>query len=334
MLTLEEIENISFHRSGLGGYKTDDVDTFVDNVILKVKDLESSNRELENRIEQLNAQIKLFKEKQESVQDAIITAEMTSKSLVRDATHKAEVLVTDANTKAENIIKEATEKSEKLISESNTKAETIINNAVLQSAKKVDENNHILENQKKLITQIQNEVTKFKEALIQSYRSHLEVINSLPKADEFKAYQEKLDEYYPITQPSEPKPVKDTGSKSVEVNEPAKNNTDNTASEKQEVKNAAEKTNKDNQTKTTASIDINKAVIEEKEEVIFSSSKKTTDIKKETVAKDDEAEDVPTKNVSANKREPVIIPDDSKKKSDTKFGVLKLDDTLDADSKK
>src|SRR5574344_1505525 len=122
MLTLEEIENISFRKAGLGGYKTEDVDTFVDGVILKVKSLEIANKEVEGRIEQLNAQIQKFKEKEDSVQDAIITAEMTAKSLVRDAAHKAEVIVTDANTKAENMIKEASEKAEKTLSESNTKA--------------------------------------------------------------------------------------------------------------------------------------------------------------------------------------------------------------------
>lgn len=318
MLTLEEIENISFRKSGLGGYKTDDVDNFVDGVIVKVKDLQSANKELESRIEQLNVQIKQFKEKQESVQDAIITAEMTSKSLVRDATHKAEVLVTDANTKAENIVKDATEKAEKMIAESTKKADTIMDNAVRQSAKKVDENNKTLENQKKLITQIQNEVTRFKDALIQSYRSHLEMIDSLPKADEFKAYQEKLDEYYPTASASgnEEKPSEKT--------------------EKTDDKPADEK--KDDAKNNT--IDISKSVIKEKEdeEIIFSSAKSEKEYKQENNIREtennDEAEDIPETDISANKREPVIIVEKPEKKQDGKFGVLKLDDTMNTDKKK
>ena len=57
MLTVEEIENISFRRSGIGGYKVEDVDTFVDGVIEKVRQQERTNQELEARIEQLNRQI-------------------------------------------------------------------------------------------------------------------------------------------------------------------------------------------------------------------------------------------------------------------------------------
>ena len=43
MLTMEEIENISFRRSGLGGYKVEDVDTFVDGVIEKVMQEEENS---------------------------------------------------------------------------------------------------------------------------------------------------------------------------------------------------------------------------------------------------------------------------------------------------
>ncbi len=319
MLTLEEIENISFRKAGIGGYKTEDVDTFVDGVILKVKDLENTGRELENRIEQLNAQIQIFRERQESVQDAIITAEITAKSIVREATHKAEIMITDANTKSENIIKEATEKSENMLAESNTKADTILNNATRKSAEKVDENNHILENQKKLITQIQNEVSRFKDALIQSYRNHLEIINSLPKADEFKAYQKKLDEYYPTAEVP---------------------NSENKEQPKQDIKKAEPKSEVQ---KKIPVMEVTKAENENKnkKEDVFSSSenKDVLHLSKKPVEKDkikdNEAEDVPAEIKSDNKREPVIINNgEDDKKNPTKFGVLKLDDTLDNDSKK
>lgn len=302
MLTLEEIENISFRKAGLGGYKTDDVDTFVDGVILKVKDLEIANKELESRIEQLNEKIQKFKEKEESVQDAIITAEMTAKSLVREATHKSEVMLTDAKTKAENIVKEATEKAEKTLSESNQKANTVINNAMRQSAKKIDENNKTIENQKQLIIQIQDEVTKFRDALIESYKSHLKIIDSLPKAEEFKRYQKKLDECYPTSTPAVPvkaeeKPV-DTVKKTADTKKPEPIKKPQPTEKKPETPVKPE----------------NSAVNEKKETEIFSSSKTGYDIKPNANTKaDTEAEDMP----SENKREPI------------KFGVLKLDDIED-----
>ena len=92
MFTLEEIENVSFRRAGISGYKIEDVDTFVDGVIEKVRALDLANKEMEARIEQLNVQISKHEAQAESVQDAIITAEMTAKKLVRDANMKSEVM--------------------------------------------------------------------------------------------------------------------------------------------------------------------------------------------------------------------------------------------------
>lgn len=204
MLTLEEIENISFRRSGLGGYKIEDVDSFVDGVIEKVRDLELANKEFELRIEQLNERILKHEENADSVQDAIITAEITAKKLVRDATQKAESILSSANNEAETLVKEAREKAEATLYESETRAETILNSALTRSASSIDENNRIIEQQKQHIIQIQSEVTRFRDALIDSYKNHLKVINSLPKADEFKQYQSKLQESYPVASPVTP----------------------------------------------------------------------------------------------------------------------------------
>lgn len=207
MLTLEEIENISFRRSGLSGYKTDDVDSFVDSVIEKVRDLELANKELELRVEQLNARILKHEENAASVQDAIITAEITAKKLVREATEKAEKTVSEADAKAAATLNDAEQRSSSMLSEAEIRSETILNSALARSAASIDANNRIIEQQKQHIIQIQSEVTRFREALIDSYKSHLKVINSLPRAEEFKQYQEKLDESYPTSEPATPESV-------------------------------------------------------------------------------------------------------------------------------
>lgn len=207
MFTLEEIENVSFRRAGISGYKIEDVDTFVDGVIEKVRALDLANKEMEARIEQLNVQISKHEAQAESVQDAIITAEMTAKKLVRDANMKSEVIIADANAKAENIIKEAEDKAAAKIADADTRAETILDNALSRSASSIDENNRIIERQKQHIKSIQSEVSRFREALIDSYKNHIKIINTLPKAEEFAQYQTKLDENYPPEKPFTPSSV-------------------------------------------------------------------------------------------------------------------------------
>ncbi len=209
MLTLEEIENISFRKAGLGGYKTDDVDTFVDGVIIRVKELEIANKELEDRIEQLNKKILKYEENAESVQDAIITAEATAKKLVKNAEEKADKIVSEAQEKADRTVEEADAKAEKTLLESSTKAETVLNNVLSKSSKSVDENNRIIEAQKIQIKKIQDEVAKFKEHLIATYQSHLDLINTLPDEEESKTYREKLDKAYPVQEPHSPEAVQE-----------------------------------------------------------------------------------------------------------------------------
>lgn len=220
MLTLEEIENVSFRRSGLGGYKIEDVDSFVDGVIEKVRHLELANKELETRIEQLNRQLLKHEEQADSVQDAIITAEITAKKLVKDASFKAEKLLSDAKARADAMVAEADEKAYATVAESDTRAQTILNSALSRSASCIDENNRIIEQQKQHIIRIQSEVTRFREALIDSYKNHLKIINSLPKAEEFKQYQTKLEENYPPASPKTPESVeqdiRDEADKAVE----------------------------------------------------------------------------------------------------------------------
>lgn len=218
MLTLEEIENISFHKSGLGGYKMDEVEDFVDKVIKKVKSLENESREYENRIELLNKQIQEFKEKEDTVQSAIITAQMTAKQIVMDATEKTDKQLSESKEKAEKILNESKEKSEKLIKESKERAERLnaetdkkieekYNKALRESAEKIEENNRILDAQKKNIIKLMGEANNFRNSLLRAYKQHLNVINSMAKGDDFRKYQKDLENNYPAMNGNKPLPV-------------------------------------------------------------------------------------------------------------------------------
>lgn len=230
MLTVEEIENISFRRSGIGGYKIEDVDNFVDGVIDKVKDLELSNKELESRIEQLNKQLLKHEEQAESIQDALITAEKTAKTLVRDASLKAETILSEAKQEAEKTVSEADEKADRTVAEAEARSQTILNSALTRSAASIDENNRIIEHQKQQIIRIQSEVTRFREALLDAYKNHIKMISALPKAEEFEQYQEKLEENYPYSEPVTPRSVE------TEIQADADEAVEKTRKEKTEIK--------------------------------------------------------------------------------------------------
>ncbi len=208
MLTLEEIENISFHKSSMGGYKRDEIDNFVDKVIKKVKTLENENRELESRIELLNKQIQEYKENEDTVQSAIITAQMTAKQIVMEATEKsdkqlseskeeAEKLLSESKKKSEEILTEAKEKAERLNAEADAEIEEKVNKALRESSDKIDENNRIIDVQKKNIIKLMGEANNFRNSLLRAYKDHLNVINAMAKGEDFKKQQKELEHNYP-----------------------------------------------------------------------------------------------------------------------------------------
>ncbi len=203
MLTLQEIENISFRESrfSMRSYSCEDVDKFVDDVTETVKDYESKISELKARIAALEAQIQTHEEKADSVQDAIITAEVTAKSLIKKASSKAEKIMSEAAVKSEKIVAESKKTAQDNIYTSAEKARMILDNALSGSAQCVAENNRILEDQKVYITMLQDEVTQFRESLLDMYKKHLEMINSLPEKQKCREYQESLDENYPTEEP-------------------------------------------------------------------------------------------------------------------------------------
>ena len=204
MLTLEEIENITFRKAGLSGYKIEDVDSFVDKVIDKVRSLELANKELESRIDSQNKDIQKYKEKEEGVQNALITAQITAKRIIDDANEKSEKTVSDAQAEAEKLVREAKERTDKLNAETDAKIEEVMNKALRESSEKIDENNRILDAQKKNIIRIMGEANKFRNSLIQSYKQHLNIINSMSKAEDFKKQQNELDEKFPPAEGNRP----------------------------------------------------------------------------------------------------------------------------------
>lgn len=215
MITLEEIENITFRKSGLGGYKIDEVDSFVDDVVDKVKSLELAQREFELKIENQEAEIKKYKEKEDSVQNALISAQVSAKQIKSEAERKAEDKLTEAESEAEKTIKEAKEEADRILSEAKEKAdqinadtdakvEELMNKALRESSDKIEENNRILDEQKKSIIKLMGEANKFRNHLLKEYKNHLSIINSMSKGEDFKKKQAELDKNYPKSEGNKP----------------------------------------------------------------------------------------------------------------------------------
>ena len=91
MLTIDEIKNISFRKaSRSGGYRAEDVDAFIDEVI-----------------DRLATRLEEYREDEETVRNALLTSQKMSDACIKEAREKAAKILRDAEEKSQNMLAEA-----------------------------------------------------------------------------------------------------------------------------------------------------------------------------------------------------------------------------------
>lgn len=162
MYTLEEIRNITFTKT-LGGYKTAEVDDFIDTCADTVEALVAENEDLKKKMEVLANKVLEYRNEEDSIRTALLTAQRMGDTVLREANHKASLILEDAKIKAEKIEEVARQ----------------------QITAEMEE----LERLKKL-------VSDFKTQILNVYREHLAMIDVLPdyKAPETPAEEQPVEE--------------------------------------------------------------------------------------------------------------------------------------------
>ena len=161
MLSMNDIINASFRKSGFSGYRTDDVDQFIDQVkesydALVKKDLEqkesyerlkAENDQLVEKIKILAAKVEDYRVEEDEIKNALVSAQKLGDASIRESRHKAEIIVKDANIKAERIVSGAKQS--------------------------------VIEQQKEM-ERLQQSVSDFRSKLLNLYKEHLTLIDALP----------------------------------------------------------------------------------------------------------------------------------------------------------
>ena len=184
MLSLNDIINVGFRKSGFSGYRTDDVDAFVDKVresydeLLKrcsasderAEKAEEQNRESGEKLKVLAAKIEEYRAQEDEIKNALLSAQKLSDASVREARHKAEIIVKDAELKAEHIAGDAERK---------------------------------IVDQKKEFEHLQKTVSDFRSKLLGLYKEHLTMIDALPS---YKPEPAPVKQTIPAPQPRQTPP--------------------------------------------------------------------------------------------------------------------------------
>ena len=165
MLTIDEIKNISFRKaSRSGGYRAEDVDAFIDEVIATFEQQKKEKTNLVHKIDRLATRLEEYREDEETVRNALLTSQKMSDACIKEAREKAAKILRDAEEKSQNMLAEANKST-------------------------------ALEKEKYL--RLQADAVDLRNELIALYTKHIKSIDDLPTTNDVENSRQELDEKYP-----------------------------------------------------------------------------------------------------------------------------------------
>lgn len=148
LLTVEDIQQVQFSKS-FGGYRTDEVDEFLDRCAETVDALTSTHAADEQKMQVLAESIVDYREQEDSIRTALLDARRMSDTILEEARQKAEQILAEAGEEAAHVRETA---------------------------------QATIEAEKAEMARVRNEVAAFKARLMSIYREHLTLIGVLEDA--------------------------------------------------------------------------------------------------------------------------------------------------------
>ncbi len=178
MFTPADLEEISFERSVVGGYKMNEVEDFVNKISSEYVALYKENEDLKKKLKIVVDKVESYRNKESLISEALLSAQ-SERSV---ATVEATKIINDAKAEAEKIIAESTLEAEKRIVLARENADNEI--------ARIDDE---VSAQRKHLDAVKKEVSDFKQRIQDLYKNHLTNIMAIPSYEK----------------PVEPTPVKE-----------------------------------------------------------------------------------------------------------------------------
>ncbi len=164
MLTIEDIKQISFRKAGIGGYKPEDVDAFIDQVLITMEQLRKEKSDLVKKMDILATRVEEYRADEDAVRNAMLASQRVADSTIKSAKAKAAQIIEES----ENAAK----------------------------AKLYDLNLQIKE-QKKQYALLLSECNKLREELISVCNKHIISAKELPSKTKVQIIEKQIEEKFP-----------------------------------------------------------------------------------------------------------------------------------------
>ena len=162
MITAKDIRNKRFEKAAFG-YKQEEIDEFLAQLESEIAEMEAEMADSNNKIQILADKVREYMKDEDALKDALLGAQKQG--------HK---VIAEPNKNAEEIIA--------IIAEAQTKADALIDEATKQHDAAMEKNRLEIEHEKEALIAAQKQVSDFKKSLFDMYKSHLELISSMPES--------------------------------------------------------------------------------------------------------------------------------------------------------
>ena len=158
MITSKDVRNKRFEKAAFG-YKQEEIDEFFSQLEAELDEMERERAEANNKIQILADKVREYMKDEDALKDALLGAQKQGHQVIAEANERAEQIIADAQAKAEALEDEA----------------------VRQHAETMEKNRLEIAREKEALIEAQQQVADFKKSLFDMYKSHLELISSMPE---------------------------------------------------------------------------------------------------------------------------------------------------------
>lgn len=187
MKTPEQIRDMEFQKSPMGGYKQSDVELFLEEVASQIEILMKQKAESDRKLQEFSKKAPEAALSASGIQNVLISAQRVADQITEDAKSAAERTVAEANLKlteadikAREVIADAESKAVMLGETAQTEAAKIIAEAVKEAQAIVAEAKESVQLEQKLFDRMKIEVADFRKKAAAQCSALVELINQLP----------------------------------------------------------------------------------------------------------------------------------------------------------
>ncbi|MBQ8967936.1 DivIVA domain-containing protein [Ruminococcus sp.] len=197
MMTANSIKSKSF-ESERNGYSQAEVDRFLAEVANEYAALAAENAENEEKIAKLVEKVSEYKEDEDAIKGALLSAQKEASKIISDAKNKASAMVDSAKSEQRKLAEQSAAECEKIVREHKERCAALIKENTEITEQKINSLREAYDDEKAAYDELRAEVTYFKANLTALYQEQIKLVMQLPTLsdEELEAYENGEDEYY------------------------------------------------------------------------------------------------------------------------------------------